>query len=516
MFRMSKQRVRANQRQKWKFFACVLLVFGLIMIGLINRLSAHRNVSKNATSSNSVFVSAHYARSLETTCQDSLKIINPVNFEKIKSQKHVYIPPMDSIIENSCDFNHNSNNNVIDNINHNRNQLSIVVSIAMYDNPDPMVLNNHKNYCIKHNYFYFALNKAINPHVSPYYQKAYIIELLMFNQTFVEQTFGISNIEFEYLHFIDFDALFINFDFTILDIMNIAANSNKLIQHSKDLSFVFTGGWGGFLCSGSMLFHKNDYTLKMIKLWQLLEETGCFPQDDDQVTMQFVVRNVSNADQTLQKLDDLQKRYKATNSEQDRKAIEQYVVFKRRRYYNLFIDQYITDMNSNNDDESNDWYPSEEMQKHAKSIKVDYMNANVWSMLNNDISFMQNNFWILHFAGRGKAKQKLLELSNKIQRNEIDSHEINNVVRMHIGLFVSYLSDQMAAHPVNDVSQYKFQRKLNIFKLSWIDYSMRYNVTIEETMNIFYQCGYDIHKAMVATQFIQPNVESIYQQCGKH
>ena len=136
------------------------------------------------------------------------------------------------------------------------------------------VIENHEKYASKHNYDYFLLTDYLNHSCNAKWQKPFLIYNLFFNQSFlktaavenkVKTTFVNSNdtkIEFEYVLWIDVDAIFMNLSVTVESIFDYAT---KMCNNSASL--IITGDKNAILNNGIFIFKKSEFTKQFLEKW---------------------------------------------------------------------------------------------------------------------------------------------------------------------------------------------------------------------------------------------------------
>jgi hypothetical protein len=113
------------------------------------------------------------------------------------------------------------------------------------------VMNNHINYCFKHNYSYKFCTNYSNPASSENCNPFYL-------GTWSKPGFILSelNNNFDYIFWIDSDSIFTNFNISLDD----------LISTDKDL--IFTGDYSDVFNGGHLLIKNSIFSLNFIKMWE--------------------------------------------------------------------------------------------------------------------------------------------------------------------------------------------------------------------------------------------------------
>ena len=156
------------------------------------------------------------------------------------------------------------------------------------------VAANHQNYSKKHGYYYHFVNKLLDKRTgrNGNWQKPTIIENLLFNKTYVKRFIDeyYENTDdykcnkfdtFDYVFWIDIDALFMNYDTTIEDIINHANHMYKnIIDDLSNISLIAAGAFDAIVNNGVMIWKKTQFTKLFLHQWKNgpIEIDGWFDQ----------------------------------------------------------------------------------------------------------------------------------------------------------------------------------------------------------------------------------------------
>ena len=190
-------------------------------------------------------------------------------------------------------------------LHNNKNPRVIIATIAFYDKPNRLVIDNHLHYAKKHHYDYFILRKQISHKFMQRHgrigtqQRVMLIYKLLFDNQF--EMNKILNQTYDIVLWIDFDAIFLNDSIKIenlinntidkyhdhnstFDKMNINNYDNNSyhmhcynITHDS-LSMIVSGDYNLPINAGVLIFIKNNNLESLINIWYNI--MVIFPMDD--------------------------------------------------------------------------------------------------------------------------------------------------------------------------------------------------------------------------------------------
>lgn len=142
-------------------------------------------------------------------------------------------------------------------------QIAVVSQwIGYMDQTASIVNDNHKMYAEKHNYSYILERNYIEPEYPMLWQKPFLLYNVFYNQTFLKQH-AMENKEFDYILWIDFDAIIMNSSITIESLIDNA----KTTCNQASTSLIIVGDYNAMFNAGIFILKRSEMTEQFFERW---------------------------------------------------------------------------------------------------------------------------------------------------------------------------------------------------------------------------------------------------------